>query len=379
VNAGDKVNKGVLYLEDGRRFEGESFGAEGTVVAEIVFNTGMTGYQEILTDPSYRGQAVVMTCPHIGNTGMNAEDSESSGHAAEALILRECCERPSNWRSTQPLGHYMKARGIVGIHQIDTRALTRHLRERGAMMGVISTEIFDETVLANRLHEHPALSEMDWVGQVTCKAPQTWKTVATQRWYHESIGPLGVKKRIAALDFGMKANICRLLTSLGFEVVRLPARTSAESIRELNPDGVFLSNGPGDPQAVPYAVETVRQLKEAYPIFGICLGHQLLSLAFGAQTYKLKFGHHGSNHPVRFVETGKVEITAQNHNYAADWKKLEKAGFVITHENLNDGTVEGMRHSELPIFSVQYHPEAAPGPHDSVYLFRQFYELIGKE
>ena len=370
--------KAILYLEDGRRFEGESFGAQGTMVAEVVFNTSMTGYQEVLTDPSYRGQMVVMTCPHIGNTGVNDEDGESDVRAAEGMIVREYCPEPSNWRTVQPLHEVMEAKGIAGIHRIDTRALTRHIRKKGAMMGVVSTECFDSAVLAAKLDAHPGMSAVDWVGQVSCAVPEPWAEAAGGQWYHEPIRPLGEGYHIAALDFGIKHNILRLMTALGFRVTRLPAQTPAEAILEMAPDGVFLSNGPGDPQAVPYAAETVRKLAQDIPIFGICLGHQILSLAFGVQTYKLKFGHHGGNHPVRFLETGHVEITAQNHNYAVDGAAVQKAGFELTHVNLNDGTVEGMRHSELPIFSVQHHPEAAPGPHDSVYLFRRFHEMIRK-
>lgn len=368
--------KAILYLEDGRQLYGESFGAQGTTVAEVVFNTGMTGYQEILTDPSYKGQMVVMTCPHIGNTGVNDEDGESVGKVAEGLIVREYCGTPSSWRSVQSLDMVMKERGIPGIHRLDTRALTRHLREQGSMMGVISTETFDPATLANKLLEHPGMSAIDFVGQVTCPSQEHWKIPLDEQWYHEAVEPIGINYHVAAYDFGVKKNILRLLTSFGFKVTRLPADTPAEVVRDLNPDGIFLSNGPGDPRAVPYAVEMVRALSGDYPIFGICLGHQILSLAFDAETYKLKFGHHGSNHPVRFLETGHVEITSQNHNFAVDCASVEKVGFAVTHVNLNDHTVEGMRHKELPIFSVQYHPEAAPGPHDSMYLFRRFNDMI---
>lgn len=370
------MKKAILYLEDGRRFIGASFGAGGTCVAEVVFNTSMTGYQEILTDPSYSGQMVVMTCPHMGNTGVNEADAESTGRAAEGLIVCEYTDVPSNWRATTSLDQAMKEAGIIGMHRIDTRALTRHLRAHGAMLGVISTEIFDAAELKKRLAAHPGMAAIDWVGQVSCTASSAWTETVDGRWYHTPVVPLPGGYHIAAFDFGIKQNILRLMTGLGFKVTRLPARTTAASVRALKPDGVFLSNGPGDPQALPDIANTVATLADDFPIFGICLGHQLISLAFGAETYKLKYGHHGGNHPVKELSTGRVAITAQNHNYAVRREVIEEAGFAVTHLNLNDGTVEGMQHRTRPIFSVQYHPEAAPGPHDAVPLFQRFHEMI---
>lgn len=367
----------VLLLEDGTLFRGEGFGGKGTVCGEVVFNTGMTGYQEILTDPSYKGQMVMMTCPHIGNYGINPEDMESSQPHVKGFIVRELCRIPSNYRSTESLDAYLGRYHIPGIQRIDTRALTRHLRAKGAMMGILSNEISELDVLKERLDTHPGLQGQDMVRLVTVPDPVSWSEPVSQDWYHETLRPLGNKRyRIAAYDFGIKRNILRILTVLGFQVQLVPASTSAEEIKAFHPDGIFLSNGPGDPEGVGYAVDTVRKLVRVYPVFGICLGHQILALALGAKTYKLKFGHHGSNHPVRCLADGKVEITAQNHNFAVDAASLKGTGLEVTHLNLNDGTVEGMRHRSLPVFSVQYHPEASPGPHDSIYLFRRFYDKM---
>ena len=367
----------ILLLEDGTLFKGKGFGAEITTIGEVVFNTGMTGYQEILTDPSYKGQMVTMTYPHIGNYGINEEDVESKGPQVEALIVREHCPRPSNFRSTESLHAYLKRHKIPGIHQIDTRKLTRHIREAGAMMGILSTNGESLEELKKKLETHPKIEGRDLVQYVTTKERYQWEDAAKKHWYYEKLSPLDKKPfRVAALDFGIKRNILRLMTALGMEVTVFPASTPVEEIKAMNPDGIFLSNGPGDPAAVTYAIETVKNLIGYKPMFGICLGHQILGLAFGAQTYKLKFGHHGSNHPVKNLASGDIEITAQNHNFAHHPEALEKAGFEITHMNLNDKTVEGMKHKELPIFSVQHHPEASPGPHDATYLFREFWRMM---
>jgi carbamoyl-phosphate synthase small subunit len=366
--------RSVLILQDGRTFRGEAFGAGVTAFGEVVFNTGMTGYQEILTDPSYRGQMVAMTYPHIGNTGVNEEDVESFRPHAEGLIVREMCPEPSNYRSTKTLDGFLAEQGIPAIQGIDTRALTRHLREKGSLMGVLSNDGTDEAALKARLAAHPGIVGVDLVSGVSIERPLEWSVPASQAWYHESVGPAPGKRRfkVAAFDFGMKWNILRLLTGFGMDVTVLPSATPAEKVRELEPDGIFLSNGPGDPEAVTSAIAAVSVLAREFPVFGICLGHQIIGLAFGARTLKLKFGHHGSNHPVRDEATGRIEITSQNHNFAVDPESARGAGFDVTHLNLNDRTVEGMRHRDLPVFSVQYHPEASPGPHDSLALFREF-------
>ena len=370
--------RSILILEDGRTFEGEGFGAGTTAFGEVVFNTAMTGYQEILTDASYKGQMVAMTCPQIGNTGINEEDVESYRPHVEGLIVREFCPVPSSYRSRKSLDAYLRENGIPGIHGIDTRALTRHIREKGSMMGVLSNEGRDTADLKDRLREHPGITGTDLVKGVTVEKKLHWNVRAPQSWYYDPLRPAGTRTfRVAAFDFGIKWNILRLLVSFGMDVLIVPASTPAGEIERLAPDGVFLSNGPGDPETVPYAAGTVRGLAGKFPIFGICLGHQIIGLAMGAKTYKLKFGHHGANHPVRDESTRRIEITAQNHNFAVEPESANGAGFEITHWNLNDGTVEGMRHRDLPIFSVQYHPEASPGPHDSLYLFRKFREMMG--
>lgn len=367
----------VLLLEDGKIFCGEGFGAEGTAVGEVVFNTGMTGYQEVLTDPSYKGQIVTMTYPHIGNYGINEADVESMRPHVEGFVVGELCSTPSNYRSQESLDGYLKHHSVVGIHQIDTRALTRCIREKGAMMGVLSTEGSAVGELKARLKKHPRIEGRDLVQYVTREREEQWREGVSPVWYYDAIRALGGKTfRVVAYDFGIKRNILRLMTSFGMDVTVVPASTSAERVRVMAPDGIFLSNGPGDPEGVAYVVENVRELIEYRPIFGICLGHQILALALRAKTFKLKFGHHGCNHPVKYLETGEVEITTQNHNFAVDPESLEGTGLEITHLNLNDGTVEGMVHRELPVCSVQYHPEASPGPHDSIYLFRQFYDLM---
>jgi carbamoyl-phosphate synthase small subunit len=367
----------LLALADGRIFRGEALGAPGESSGEVVFNTSMTGYQEILTDPSYRGQMVCMTYPLIGNYGINPEDVESHRPWVNGFIVKEACPYPSSWRARVPLDAYLREHGIVGIQGIDTRALTRHLRDHGAQEGIISTEEPDAARLAERARARPGLVGRDLVTEVSVKSPHGWDEAPWDlaRGYTTPPPP---RFKVIAFDSGIKQNILRCLAGLGCQVEVMPADTPAAAVLERNPDGIFLSNGPGDPEAVPYLIETVRGLIGRAPIFGICLGNQILGLAFGGSTYKLKFGHHGGNHPVKDLATGRVEITAQNHGFAVDPGSVAKHGLVETHVNLNDGTSEGMRHRELPIFSVQYHPEASPGPHDAHYLFRRFVDLMTK-
>ena len=367
----------LLALADGRVFRGEALGASGEGHGEVVFNTSMTGYQEILTDPSYRGQMICMTYPLIGNYGINLEDVESRRPWLSGFIVKEACPYPSSWRSRIPLDAYLRENGIVGIQGIDTRALTRHLRDHGAQEGIISTEERDGARLAERARALPGLLGRDLVTEVSVEAPHGW-TEGPWDLARGYTRPATARFRVVAFDSGIKQNILRCLASLGCDVQVVPASTGVAAVLERKPHGVFLSNGPGDPEAVPYLVETVRGLVGKVPIFGICLGNQILGLALGGSTYKLKFGHHGGNHPVKDLETGRVEITAQNHGFAIDPRSIEKLGLVETHVNLNDGTSEGMRHRELPIFSVQYHPEASPGPHDAHYLFRRFADLMTK-
>jgi len=365
----------LLALADGRVFRGEACGAAGEADGEVVFNTSMTGYQEILTDPSYRGQVVCMTYPLIGNYGINPEDVESRRPWVNGFIVKEACGYPSNWRGRMRLDDYMKEHGIVGIQGIDTRALTRHLRDHGAQEGIISTVEADAARLAERARALPGLVGRDLVSEVTVAEAHGWTegTWDLARGYTE---PPPVRFRVVAYDSGIKQNILRQLASLGADLTVVPANTPAAAILEMKPDGVFLANGPGDPEGVPYLIESVQSLIGRAPIFGICLGNQILGLAFGGETYKLKFGHHGANHPVRNLSTGRVEITSQNHGFAVDTKSVARFGLEETHVNLNDGTSEGMRHRELPIFSVQYHPEASPGPHDAHYLFHRFIDLM---
>jgi len=377
--------KALLALEDGRYFEGESFGATGTRVGEICFNTAMTGYQEVLTDPSYRGQIVAMTYPLIGNYGVNSLDQESRSPHVRGSVIEELSEAPSNWRAEMSLDEYLRKYDIPGVQGIDTRALTRHLRTRGAMKACLTTEDMSIEEAVRRAVDGAGVVGMDYVREVSTpeiyqwdpedKLSQPWTMVNGNRDNKRKLPP--VRFRIAAYDYGIKQNILRLLRQKGFAVTVVPATTTADEVLALNPDGIFLSNGPGDPAALPYAHKAVHDLLAKKPIFGICLGHQILGFAFGGSTFKLKFGHRGANQPVKDLQTGKVAITAQNHGFAVDPKTLPDE-VEVTHINLNDGTVEGMRHKELPIFSVQYHPEAAPGPHDASYFFQQFADLIEK-
>ncbi len=368
--------KAILALADGKIFKGEAFGASGEVEGEVVFNTSMSGYQEILTDPSYCGQMVVMTYPLIGNYGVNPEDFESERPFLKGFIIKELSGIPSNWRSQGTLDQFLKNYGVVGIQGIDTRALTRHIREAGAQQAVLSTVESDAEVLVQRAKESPGLVGRDLVKEVTCKEPYLWEISGP------SLGEKPIEKvagdkeyLVVAYDFGIKRNILRRLREAGCRVQVVPASTSAEEALALKPDGVFLSNGPGDPEGVPYAVENVKRLIGQVPLFGICLGHQILTLALGGKTFKQRFGHHGGNQPVMDLKSRKVEITSQNHGFAVDSKSMLN-DVEVTAINLNDQTIEGIRHNRLPLFSVQYHPEAAPGPHDSDHLFGEFVELM---
>ena len=376
--------RALIALEDGRLFEGQSFGATGTRVGEICFNTSMTGYQEVLTDPSYRGQIVAMTYPLIGNYGTNELDQESRSPHVRGFVIEELSEAPSNWRSEMSLGDYLRQWDIPGIQGIDTRALTRHLRTRGAMKACLTTENMSNADAVTMAVKGQGVIGMDYVREVSTSEIYEWDpddelskpwSLANGNGRSTQLPP--VRFHIVAYDYGIKHNILRLLRQRGFRVTVVPADTPAEKVLALNPDGVFLSNGPGDPSALSYAHSAVRNLMGRKPIFGICLGHQVLGYAFGGSTFKLKFGHRGANQPVKDLLSGKVAITSQNHGFAVDPKSLP-ANVELTHINLNDGTVEGMRHKELPIFSVQYHPEAAPGPHDASYFFQQFADLIEK-
>jgi len=365
----------VLALEDGRIFRGRSFGAVGERGGEVVFNTSMTGYQEILTDPSYRGQIVAMTAPEIGNYGVNDFDQESRRPQVEGFVVREISEIHSNWRSRKDLPQYLKENGVIGVSEVDTRALTRHLRSRGALRGIVSTLDHDPASLTRKAAALPHLIHQDLVGSVSCPSPYTRKATPDRLWTGEAARRRRSRYKVVAFDFGIKENILRQLAESGCRVTVVPAGTSAEQVLAMHPSGVFLSNGPGDPEALGSIVAAVRGLMGHLPIFGICLGHQILGMAYGGKTYKLKFGHHGGNHPVMNLASGRVEITAQNHGYAVDAESLPP-DVEITHVNLNDGTVEGMRHRSLPVFSVQYHPEASPGPHDAGYLFGDFTRLM---
>jgi len=354
----------VLALEDGRIFKGRSFGAEGERAGEVVFNTSMAGYQEILTDPSYKGQIVTMTYPLIGNYGVNEEDAESRKPFVEGFVVKEYSKIASNWRSKKSLGDYLKENGIVAIEGVDTRSLTLHIRQAGEMKAILSTIDTDAGSLINKAKASPGLVGRDLVKEVV--APKTYEWNNTGRF------------KVVVLDCGDKFNTLRELAKNDCKVTVVPAKTKAKDILSLKPDGVLLSNGPGDPAALPYIVKTVEELIGKIPIFGICLGHQMLGQAFGGKTYKLKFGHHGGNQPVKDLRTGKVAISVQNHGFCVDIDTLNKKEIAITHINLNDKTLEGMEHKKLPIFSVQFHPEAAPGPKDAEYLFEKFVELMKK-
>lgn len=364
-----KQSKALLVLEDGLTLIGSGFGALGETVGEVVFNTSITGYQEILTDPSYAGQIVVMTYPEIGNYGVNFEDVESRQIFLQGFVVREYREIASNWRAKQSLGNYLAENNIMGISEIDTRQLVRHLRKHGAMRGIISATEHDPQVLRERVQASPTMLGQALAHKVTCPQTYQWAAPSTIETY---------QPHIVAYDFGIKYNILRQLTAYGFRVTVVPAQTSAADVFSLNPDGIFLSNGPGDPEPLTEIVSQIQQVMVRYPTFGICLGHQLLGLAFGGKTFKLKFGHRGGNQPVKNLITNKVEITAHNHGFAVEIDSLPNNDVELTHINLNDQTLEGMRHKHLPIFSVQYHPEAAPGPHDASYLFQQFYQAVSQ-
>ena len=388
------MKKALLALADGTLFEGRALGYEGETVGEVVFNTAMTGYQEVLTDPSYKGQIITMTCPHIGNYGMTPEDVESRRVWAEGFIVKEASVLASNWRSRQQLQDYLQEAKIVAIEGLDTRALTRHLREHGSQQGLITHVEVDGRRAVEKAKKAPSIIGRDLATTVTCEKAYQWaegsgewirslddktRVVATRRWH------------VVAYDFGVKLNILRQLVDVGCDVTVVPASTTATQVEALKPDGIFLSNGPGDPEGVPYAIEAVRQLIGHHPVFGICLGHQILGLALGLKTYKLKFGHHGANHPVMDLRTRQVEITSQNHNFAVqvthpitaipDRPPVIDTAFgkvAVTHVSLNDHSIEGLACVDRPVFSVQYHPEASPGPHDSGYLFTEFIQLMEK-
>jgi carbamoyl-phosphate synthase small subunit len=370
-----------LALEDGTVYTGSSFGAAGEVDGEVCFNTSMTGYQEIVTDPSYCGQIVAMTCPEIGNYGVNAEDVESDRPRLSAFVVRELSRQVSNFRASGNLHDYLAANGVLGLAGIDTRALVRRIRTRGALKGVISTVDLDDASLVEKAQRSLGLVGRDLVREVVPSEPREWQAELSRWSKLEPQASVATATdahlpHVVALDYGMKWNIARHLRSLGCRVTVLPGTATADEVLAQRPDGVFLSNGPGDPEPLIYAVETIRGVLGKAPVFGICLGHQLLSLACGAKTFKLKFGHRGANQPVMNHLTGEVEITSQNHGFAVDEDSLPKE-LEITHRNLNDGTIEGVRHRSLPAFSVQYHPEASAGPHDSDYLFDRFREMLG--
>lgn len=386
------MKKAILALADGTVFEGRALGFEGEAVGEVVFHTAMTGYQEILTDPSYKGQIVTMTCPHIGNYGVGKEDGESRRIWAEGFIVRESSRRPSNWRSEQPLDEYLRRARIVGIEGIDTRELTRHLRDTGSQQGLISHVDMSPRRAVQRAQTAPSIIGRDLAREVTCATPYQW-TTGSGRWEpepQEQNRPSTQRYHVVVYDFGVKQNILRRLVDVGCAVTVVPASTPAESVKALKPQGIVLSNGPGDPEGVPYAIKAIQSLIGHVPVLGICLGHQLLGLATGLKTRKLKFGHHAANHPVMDLRSRKVEITSQNHNFAVQIPDLDRHAttapilntpygrVTISHMSLNDDSIEGMIWLDQPVMSVQYHPEASPGPHDSAYLFEQFVTMMEK-
>lgn len=375
------TKEAILALEDGRTFRGRAWGANGERMGEIVFNTSMTGYQEILTDPSYAGQIVTMTYTEIGNYGVNPEDVESRRPFVEGFVVREFSEVTSNWRATTSLDEYLKQHGIVGISEVDTRALVRHIREKGAMRACISSVDADEASVVAKARNAPEMLGRNLVDEVSCGDPYEWSSLKDDQ---KTFDPLAGFKpssslaegeepfKVVAYDFGIKYYILRYLAAVGCQITVVPARTSADDVLAYAPDGIFLSNGPGDPAALPEIVAEVKKLLTAAPVFGICLGHQVLGLAFGGRTFKLKFGHRGGNQPVKNQRSGRIEITSHNHGFAVDPDSLDPRDIELTHFNLNDNCLEGMRHRHLPVFSVQYHPEAGPGPHDATYLFDEF-------
>lgn len=358
------MKKAIIYLEDGTMFTGRSFAKTGETAGEFVFNTSLTGYQEVLTDPSYAGQIVVMTYPLIGNYGINEEDVESSKIQVSGFVVKEFCRRHSNFRATKSLIDYLNENNIMAVEGVDTRALTRHLRLFGAMKGMVSTKDDNKESLKKKLQKVPDMVGYDLVKNVTTKEKYIWEPGKSFTY------------KVAAIDCGIKFNILRILSSLGCQVHVFPATASASDIEAVSPDGIFISNGPGDPAAVTYVAKTVRHFFGKTPVFGICLGHQILGLALGGKTYKLKFGHRGTNHPVKDFVTNTIGITSQNHGFCVDMSSLNKDDVEVTHINLNDNTVEGLRHKKYPLYAVQYHPEASPGPHDAQYLFKQFIELM---
>jgi carbamoyl-phosphate synthase small subunit len=375
--------KALLALEDGRTFPCRCFTGPGEVGGEIVFNTSMTGYQEVLTDPSYNGQLVTMTYPLIGNYGINPEDVESRKIQVSAFIVREYQPNFSNYRATMSLADYLITQGILGIEELDTRALTRHLRNQGAMRACISTSNLDPATLVAQANAVPSMAGLDLAGGVSTEWAYRWvdnqpQPLAGDADLDSFVWTGRGRFRVVAIDFGIKFNILRCFTGIAAEVVVVPATTPADTIRAMAPDGIFLSNGPGDPEPVTYGTETIRSLLGYRPIFGICLGHQILGLALGARTYKLKFGHRGANQPVKDLRSGRVEITSQNHGFAVDAESLDPDQIEVTHINLNDNTLEGFRHRKSPLLAVQYHPEASPGPHDARYLFAEFRQMMAQ-